>query len=432
MVNVVILLLGCIVDTYLMYLFFSNYFDERKFLANSKIRYIFYLVFAGVWFTANWMGNGDYNLIISAALIFAYVMIFLNGKYGYKMVCYVLLFIIQFGCEFLFMLVFQPDVESYKNSADTAYQMLIIKFLTYFIIILITQFTGRVKVRLSRKILFMYLCLPCASIIIMVMNFYGGAYQSMSEKMKIPILLGYCFLFVGNVVVFFAFYLHSEKLAETLEQQIVLTKQEADLMLYNKMVQMNELQKELVHNTKHYFILIRKYANERDMESILQVTEQLSQEIKESDRMIFTTNSVLNAILNEKYAEASKFGIETEFYVEPGVMVEQIASVDLISMVGNLLDNAIYAAKICKEKKFVKVYVYMQDVDGFCVVKVINGFSNKLLYKNNHLKSTKRENGIHGIGIRSINRLAEKYGGILVCTPKGNIFEAVLILSTAL
>lgn len=430
MMNIAILLLGCIVDTYLMYLFFSHYFDERRFFANSKIKYIFYIAFACTWFIANLLGDGDYNLFISAILIFGYIMTILEGKYFYKLFYYMLLFVIQFGCEFLFMLFFQPHAESYKNSLDTALQMLAIKFLTYLIIVLITQFTGKVKRKMSGKILVMYLCLPIASITVMIVNFYAGTYQRMPEKMKIPVLLGFCFLFVGNVVISYAFYLHSQNVADMLEQQVVLTKQEADLLLYNRVMQMNEAQRELAHNTKHHLLLISKYASENNVESILKMTTQLSEEMKENDKKIFTTNSVLNAILNEKYAEAAENGIKADFYVEPGVNIEQVSAIDLVSMVGNILDNAIRAANSCTEKKFIKVYVYMQEIGGFCVVKVVNGFSDKLVYENGRLKSTKKEKGIHGIGVRSVSRLAEKYGGTFVCSPKGSVFEAILLLST--
>lgn len=428
--NITILLLGCIADTYLMYLFFSHYFEEQRFLTESKMRYLIYILFVGIWFVSNLLGNGNYNLFISAALIFLYVVLFLQGKYGYKLLCYVLLFVIQFGCEFLFMIIFQPDAESYKKSADTAFQTIAVKFLTYFIIILIAQFTGRAKAKISRKILIMYLCLPLASITVMIINFYAGTYLVLSEKMKILVFLGYCFLFAGNIVVFYAFHLHSEKSEEILQQQLVLTKQGADLMLYNKVMRMNEMQKELVHNTKHHLFLIRKYAEQNDVESILQMTMQLSDNIRENERIIFTNNSVLNALLNEKYAEAQKYGIDTDFYVEPGVMVECISPIDFISMLGNLLDNAIYAAKSCMKKKYIKVYVYMQDVDGFCVVKVVNGYSGTLQYEDENLKSTKSEKGIHGVGLQSVKRLAEKYEGTLIYDAKDNIFEAVLILST--
>lgn len=177
--------------------------------------------------------------------------------------------------------------------------------------------------------------------------------------------------------------------------------------------------------------MIRKYAKQNDITSILKITEQLSDTISDNEKMIFTENSVLNAILNEKYAEAQEYGIDADFYVEPGVMVERISPIDLISMLGNLLDNAINAAKLCETGKFVRVYVYMQEVNGFCVVKVINGYSGELQYEKENLKSTKNEEGIHGIGIHSVRRLAEKYEGTFAHNSKDNIFEAILILATA-
>lgn len=430
MVNTIMLLLSCIADTYLMCLFFLHFLEERKFLANRTRKYIFYTIFIGAWFLGNILGNGDYNLIVSGSLILAYTLFILSGKWQYKLFCFVLLIIIQFGCEFLFMIIFQPHSEAYKSSPDIFVQLVAIKFLTYIVIILVTQFIGKSNKRMSGNILALYLCLPIASITVMVVNYYTGVYRTMTERMIIPVLLGYCFLFVGNVVVFYAFHIHSENLAELMEQQVLLTKQEADLALYNRAAQMDESQKELIHNTKHYISLMRKYAKEENIEAILNMTSQLSGEIEAVDKKIFTNNAILNTVLNEKYEEAIRHEIEVDFYVEPGIVLEHVSAIDLVCMVGNLLDNAIRAASMCTGKKFVKAYVYMQDIGGFCVVKVVNGFSNELLYEDGVLKTTKKEKGIHGIGVRSVNRLAEEYGGMLVCTPKGNLFEAILMLST--
>ncbi len=74
----------------------------------------------------------------------------------------------------------------------------------------------------------------------------------------------------------------------------------------------------------------------------------------------------------------------------------------------------------------------MQEIGGFCVIKVINRFSGELDKNGDSFVSTKAEPGLHGYGISSVNRIAEKYGGCLECSADEaeNIFEAVLILST--
>lgn len=240
MINNIMLLFGCVADTYLMYLFFSHYFEECRLLRKSKVRSIFYVIFAGIWFISNLFGNGDCNLIISAILIFLYAVMILQGKWGYKLLCYAVLFGIQFGCEFLFMLIFHPDEEAYKNSFNTEFQMLVIKFLTYLMIIFVTQFVGKAKTMMSRKTLLMYLCLPTAGITVMITNFYAGTYDLLTKRMRAAVLLAYAFLFLGNIVIFYAFQLYSQKAEETLNQRLLIIKQEADLMLYNKVEQMNE------------------------------------------------------------------------------------------------------------------------------------------------------------------------------------------------
>ena len=51
-----------------------------------------------------------------------------------------------------------------------------------------------------------------------------------------------------------------------------------------------------------------------------------------------------------------KQGIHTAFYVEPGVLLQHVAPMDLISMLGNLLDNAIRASAemmACMESDFI-------------------------------------------------------------------------------
>lgn len=72
----------------------------------------------------------------------------------------------------------------------------------------------------------------------------------------------------------------------------------------------------------------------------------------------------------------------------------------------------------------------MQETGGFCVVKIQNRFNGIILKENDSFKSTKNEPGIHGIGIMSVNGIAEKYGGFLECDVNNDIFGAILVLST--
>lgn len=205
--------------------------------------------------------------------------------------------------------------------------------------------------------------------------------------------------------------------------------QQTDLDYCTQLESINEEQRELIHNINHCMALIRKFALDQDYDSILEITEEWSDLIEDSHIKFFTNNHILNSILTEKYTEAVNEGIEANFYVEPGVNLDKISPIHLVFMLGNLLDNAIYAASRCVDAKRIKLYIYKQDAESFCVIKISNNYSGSIKYKHGKFISTKKEKGVHGIGLQSVNKLAQKYGGSLRCRTEGNQFYALLFLS---
>lgn len=59
----------------------------------------------------------------------------------------------------------------------------------------------------------------------------------------------------------------------------------------------------------------------------------------------FCKNKVLNTILCEKKKEAIDNKINYQAYVEPGIPLDFIQDIDIIIIMGNIIDNAIEATK---------------------------------------------------------------------------------------
>ena len=75
---------------------------------------------------------------------------------------------------------------------------------------------------------------------------------------------------------------------------------------------------------------------------------------------------------------------------------------------GNLLDNAVEAAKSSNEKK---IDFSVNKVNGFDVLTCSNSCEDKPVISGSILKSTKSDAGEHGLGIKSIRRIVKKYDG---------------------
>jgi two-component system sensor histidine kinase AgrC len=67
--------------------------------------------------------------------------------------------------------------------------------------------------------------------------------------------------------------------------------------------------------------------------------------IGEMEEEFFCKNKVLNTILCEKKKEAIDNKINYQAYVEPGIPLDFIQDIDIIIIMGNIIDNAIEATK---------------------------------------------------------------------------------------
>ena len=77
----------------------------------------------------------------------------------------------------------------------------------------------------------------------------------------------------------------------------------------------------------------------------------------------------------------------------------------------------------------VVVRIFMQKDGKLCVIKVVNDFVEELKEVEGRLISTKKEAGIHGIGLSSISKIAEQYNGYLEYYISDEKFNAVVVLT---
>ena len=109
-------------------------------------------------------------------------------------------------------------------------------------------------------------------------------------------------------------------------------------------------------------------------------------------------------------------------------------SFDINVLLGNLLENAIEAAGKT-ERKYLSVHVKLKR--GILKVKIENSFeSSHILDEEQHgkdmvLKTTKPFTEQHGIGLKNVKKILEKYNGTMAVTAQEGIFCVNLLLYMA-
>ena len=85
-------------------------------------------------------------------------------------------------------------------------------------------------------------------------------------------------------------------------------------------------------------------------------------------------------------------------------------------MFANLLDNAIENTKKYGGNRYINIEANVRS--GYLALSLTNPVREKVTIKNNRIKTTKQDSRNHGIGLRNVERTAEKYCGrlLLECT----------------
>lgn len=165
----------------------------------------------------------------------------------------------------------------------------------------------------------------------------------------------------------------------------------------------------LAHDLKHQIAALRA---EVDPEHAAAGFEQLEKSVQRYSAQQHTGNPVLDVILTTKERTCADRGI-TFTAVADGSLLDGMSSMDIASLFGNALDNAIEATlKLPNpEQRLIKLALFEQN--HFIVIRVENYYDSRLSKDaDGNLRTTKRDDQHrHGFGVKSIRHIAQQYGG---------------------
>lgn len=168
--------------------------------------------------------------------------------------------------------------------------------------------------------------------------------------------------------------------------------------------------KSLRHDLKHSLSVIGVLVGEGKLDEAKNFIERHNIMSKTQKVFIDTKNDFLDAIINSKLSLAHQYNIKTICSVSSSC--EKIDGIDLCNLLGNLLDNAIEAC-VKKENKEPEMLLKIWNSPGKIMILVKNSIPYSVLSGNHSLNSDKKDKENHGLGIKTIKSIVEKYGGLL-------------------
>lgn len=178
------------------------------------------------------------------------------------------------------------------------------------------------------------------------------------------------------------------------------------------------------HDLKHQIAVLR---SEQDPEKRNEFLNKMEEEIKQYELQNKTGNEVLDTVLTSKSLYCDKHGI-TLTSVADGSLLDFMDIMDICSIFGNALDNAIECELKIPDKEKRLIHVTVTQQKNFLMMRFENYFEGKLDVKEGHFATTKKEKQFHGYGIKSIRYTANKYDGAVDIDTKDNWFDLKILI----
>lgn len=424
-----IMFLACGAEVFMLFDYFKNFFELK-----IKREYVKWLCVGtvGILFLINILQSSIANLLLVPILLWIFVAVMFDAKLGVKIGYFVLAYTIMVGVEFLYAILSETTAEILSRNGLTqvseyTWQLIFVKFLNYMVFLVLKQTSTKSKKRMTNSLFITYLCVPLSTIGMMLAVFYSGINLDENNLLKIVMTIFFVCMIVGNMLFFYAFQRYTENLSESCQQQIELVRQKAEIERLTQKIGLNDDFDEILHNITHYLKVIGELAYENKNHEICNIVESINGKMNRQSICEYSHHKMLNAVLSEYSNKAAKAGVHFDVYVEPGCVFDHIQDIDFVVMVGNILDNALCASSKKEDDASIIVRAFMQKDGKLCVIKVINDFVGELKIDNGKLLSTKNEVGIHGIGLTSVSKAAEKYGGYLEYYIENFMFNTVLV-----
>ena len=210
-----------------------------------------------------------------------------------------------------------------------------------------------------------------------------------------------------NVLIFILFRRALQNTSAKHELELLNSRSELEEKRYAELGNMYKELQITRHDLKDHLVYIDSLIAEKRYDEVEQYISDRRQELESTRKIKHTGNRVLDYIINSKLENAKDIS-----FIITGELKELkgVDDLDIASLFGNILDNAIEGTKGSPDPSIVLEFSVTGNYQN---ILCKNSIAAPVLKDNPKLHTTKRDHHRHGYGVQSIRRIVAKHGGMV-------------------
>lgn len=290
-----------------------------------------------------------------------------------------------------------------------------------FIIVLVFENYQHIKkgVEIPNSSWIMLLFIPMGSFFIIFNIILISAERIYAVAISLVVLLGI------NIVTFHLYGAMNEFYESKIQRLLLQQQNENYLKQMEAMNNSYESVRSVRHDIKNHLIAVETYVKQDNKESALQYIHKIIDASYGDKSFVSTGNIEIDSILNYKLEIARSKSIEVDLDIKIPTKLN-IDTLDIVGMLGNLIDNAINACLKLEEGR--KISLCLKYSKSLFFITVKNTFNGKVVYLDNKIATTHRDKEKHGIGLNNVNSIVKKYDGTMEIVHEDKIFVVNILM----
>lgn len=314
-----------------------------------------------------------------------------------------------FACEYLTIIPLSLVRGSSVSEFDSSFPVLltetvISKTLYMLSCWLLARIIGRKTV--YAKVPVSFLVFPASTLFTAVSFGYVTVRNELETSTVLLLAVINLVQFASTVFLFVAYRRTAQKEMKQIQMQNELEKLHTQEIYYSMLREQNEKLMLFAHDSKKHLSAIKGLCDDPRVESYI---EELNNGLSSYSRRLHSGNETVDVIISRYAFECGQLGISFTCDLTQSNL-DFMRDSDLVALLGNLLENAVNAAKKA-DKKIVSVRTTSSEATDMITVKNTVAAPVRIADRMPVYKAS----GLHGLGLKSAKSIVDRYEGELTC-----------------